>query len=207
MSEEILINVTPLETRVAVVEDGALQDIYIERTANRGIVGNIYSGKVARVLPGMQAAFVDIGLERTGFIHVSDIMPLDGSGREDSARQSDVVADHLHDGVKIIVQVTKDPIGNKGARLTTQLSLSSRHLVLMPQSDHIGVSRRIDEPPERARLLQVLKEALDREEMHQSGGFIIRTAAEGVGLEEMRADLRYLKRLWSAVSRRGIAPF
>ncbi len=203
MSEEILINVTPMETRVAVIENGALQDVHIERTAHRGFVGNIYSGKVVRVLPGMQAAFVDIGLERTGFIHVSDIMPVDSSGREDLARRSDAVADHLRDGEKIIVQVTKDPIGDKGARLTSQLSLSSRYLVLMPQSDHIGVSQRIDDPPERARLQQILKEALDREEMQHSGGFIIRTAAEGVGLEEMRTDLRYLKRLWAAVSRRG----
>lgn len=205
MSEEILINFTPMETRVAVVENGVLQDIHIERTASRGIVGNIYAGKVVRVLPGMQAAFVNINAERTGFIHVSDIMPLDSDGREDRARQSDAIRDYLHDGKKVIVQVTKDPIGGKGARLTTQLSVSSRYLVLMPQTDHIGVSQRIDDASERARLQQVLKTALDEEDWAAMGGFIIRTAAEGVGLDEIRADLRYLKRLWAAVYRRGKA--
>ena len=149
MSEEILINVTAMETRVAVIENGLLQDVHIERVANRGIVGNIYSGKVVRVLPGMQSAFVDIGAERTAFIHVSDIMPLDSEGREDRDRQSDVIGDFLHDGKLIVVQVTKDPLGSKGARLTTQVSISSRYLVLMPQSEHIGVSQRIDGDAER----------------------------------------------------------
>jgi ribonuclease G len=205
MSEEILINITPMETRVAVVESGVIQDIHLERTASRGIVGNIYSGKVVRVLPGMQAAFVDIGAERTGFIHVSDIMPLDNRGREDRSRQSDAIRDYLHDGKQVIVQVTKDPLGSKGARLTTQLSVSSRYLVLMPQTDHIGVSQRIDDRAERDRLQQLLKEALIEEDMVDIGGFIIRTAAESVGLEELCTDLRYLKRLWVAVSRRGKA--
>jgi ribonuclease G len=143
LSEEILVNVTPMETRVAVVENGSTQDIQIERSASRGIVGNIYAGKVVRVLPGMQAAFVDIGTERTSFIHVSDILPVDGSGREDRSRQSDAIRDYLHDGKQVVVQVTKDPIGTKGARLTTQLSVSSRYLVFMPQSCHVGVSQRI----------------------------------------------------------------
>jgi len=205
VSEEILVNVTPMETRVAVVENGATQDIHIERAASRGIVGNIYAGKVVRVLPGMQAGFVDIGVERTGFIHVSDVVSLDTNGHEDKARPSDNIKDHLHDGKKVIVQVTKDPLGTKGARLTTQLSVSTRYLVLMPQTDHVGVSQLIEDTDERVRLQQVLAEGLAAEDMEDAGGFILRTAAEGVGVEEIRADLRFLKRLWAAVSRRAKA--
>jgi ribonuclease G len=200
VSEEILVNFTPMETRVALLDNGATQDIYIERSVNHGIVGNIYAGKVVRVLPGLQAAFVEIGLERTGFIHVSDIVANDSSGRT-----SENIADHLHDGKKIIVQVTKDPLGTKGARLTTHLSVSTRYLVLLSQTDHIGVSQLIEEPLERTRLQQVLTQALADEDMRAVGGFILRTAAEGVGLEEVAVDLRYLKRLWAAVSRRAKA--
>ena len=199
MSEEILVNVTPMETRVAVVDNGATQDIHIERSASRGIVGNIYAGKVVRVLPGMQAAFVDIGAERTSFIHVSDIfVPVDG-------RSSESIRDHLHDGKKIIVQVTKEPLGSKGARVTTELSVSSRYLVFMPQTDHVGISQRIDDGAERLRLQELLAQSLELEEIPPRGGYILRTAAEGVGLEEIRADLRFLKRLWAAVSRRAKA--
>jgi ribonuclease G len=205
LSEEILVNVTPMETRVAVVDNGVTQDIHIERTTSRGIVGNIYAGKVVRVLPGMQAAFVDIGTERTSFIHVSDIISLDSNGREDRDRHSDNIRDHLHDGKKIIVQVTKDPLGSKGARLTSQLSVSTRYLVLMPQIDHVGVSQLIEDPAERGRLQHLLADALAAEDMVSAGGFILRTAAEGVGPEEIRADLRFLKRLWAAVSRRAKA--
>jgi ribonuclease G len=202
VSEEILVNVTPMETRVALVDNGATQDVYIERSVNRGIVGNIYTGKVVRVLPGMQAAFVDIGVERTSFLHVSDILPVDGQGREDRSRHSDNIADYLHEGKKVTVQVTKDPIGTKGARLTTQLSVSTRYLVFMPQTDHIGISQLIEDAAERERLQAALTEALAAQSMQGDGGFIIRTAAEGVGAEELAADLRFLKRLWLAVSRR-----
>jgi ribonuclease G len=205
MSNEILISVTAMETRVAVLENALLQDVHIERAHQRGVVGNIYSGKVVRIMPGMQAAFVEFGSERTGFLHVSDIMSVDSAGREGRSAQSDAIGTHLHDGKKVIVQVTKDPLGTKGARLTTQVSLSSRYLVLMPQSRHIGISQRIDDELERSRLQQVLQEALSAEEMADLGGFIIRTAAEGAGVDEVRADLRYLKRLWGAVSRRGKA--
>jgi ribonuclease G len=205
VSEEILVNVTPMETRVAVVENGATQDIHIERRTSRGIAGNIYAGKVARVLPGMQAAFVDIGTERASFIHVSDIVPLDAQGREERARQGGDVRDHLHEGKKVIVQVTKEPLGSKGARLTTALSVSSRYLVFMPHSSHVGVSQRIDDGEERSRLHAALAEALAQEEMAGSGGYILRTAAEGVGVEELRADLRFLRRLWAAVTRRAKA--
>ena len=170
MSEEILINVTPMETRVAVVENGQLQEVHIERCASRGIVGNIYSGKVVRVLPGMQAAFIDIGVERTAFIHVSDIVPRSGVAREKRNHSSDAIRDHLHDGEKITVQVAKDPLGSKGARLTTELSLSSRYLVFMPQSDHVGISQRIDDSTERERLEALLRAALEAEALEDLGG-------------------------------------
>jgi ribonuclease G len=198
VSEEILVNVTPMETRVAVVENGATQDIHIERQASRGMVGNIYSGRVARVLPGMQAAFVDVGLERSGFIHIADVLGPGGSTEER-------IADHLREGQLITVQVLKDPLGKKGARLSTQLSVSTRYLVYMPQSEHIGVSQRIEDTQERGRLQEVLAEALQVEDMAGEGGYILRTAAEGVGEAEIGADLRFLKRLWSAVCRRAAA--
>jgi ribonuclease G len=191
-----------METRVAVVDNGATQDIHIERSASRGMVGNIYAGKVVRVLPGMQAAFVDIGAERTSFIHVSDIYLPNGEGRQ---RSSEAISSHLHEGKKVIVQVTKEPLGSKGARLTTELSVSSRYLVFMPQSSHVGVSQRIDDSEERERLQGLLAEGLAAEDMAGQGGFILRTAAEGVGLDEICADLRFLKRLWAAVTRRGQA--
>ncbi len=195
MNEEILVNVTPMEARVAVVENGAAQDIHIERQASRGIVSNIYTGRVARVMPGMQAAFVDMGLDRSGFIHLSDVL---GNG----AAATERIADHLREGQLITVQVVKDPLGKKGARLTTQLSVSTRYLVYMPQSDHVGVSQRIEDLEERARLQEVLASAMDAESM-DCGGYILRTAAEGAGENEISADLRYLKRLWAVVSRRA----
>lgn len=199
MNAEILVNVTPMEARVAVVENGVTQDIHIERQGSRGIVGNIYRGRVARVLPGMQAAFVDMGLERSGFIHIGDVLTASSAGPE--AR----IADHLREGQLITVQVQKDPLGKKGARLTTQLSLSTRYLVYMPQSDHIGVSQRIEDTDERSRLQQVLASARSDEDMGGEGGYILRTAAEGVGETDVAGDLRYLKRLWAAVSRRALA--
>lgn len=192
-----------METRVALVDNGATQDVYIERAVNRGILGNIYTGKVVRVLPGMQAAFVDIGVERTAFIHVGDIVTLDERGVEDRQNTAEKISEHLHEGKKIIVQVIKEPLGTKGARLTTHLSVSTRYLVLMPQTDHVGISQMIEDSEERARLQTVLDEALEQESMPEACGFILRTAAEGVGAAELEADLRYLKRLWEAVSRRG----
>lgn len=194
MSAEILVNVTPMEARVAVVENGAAQDIHIEREASRGLVGNIYSGRVVRVMPGMQAAFVEIGAERTAFIHLADII---GSAAASGSR----IAEHLRDGQLVAVQVVKDPISNKGARLTAQLSVSTRYLVYMPDGDHVGVSQRIEDSEERTRLQTVLAEAVSKEDMAR-GGYILRTAAEGVGAGEISADLRYLKRLWTVVARR-----
>ena len=144
MSGEVLINLTPMETRVAVVENGVLQEALIERTRRRGIVGNIYKGRVVRVLPGMQAAFVDIGLERAAFIHAQEVMPPATPPEEQAS-----IAQLLHEGQALVVQVTKDPIGSKGARLTTHLSVPSRHLVYMPEAGHHGVSQRIEDEQER----------------------------------------------------------
>jgi ribonuclease G len=196
MSAEILVNLTPMEARVAVVESGLAQDIHIERQASRGIVGNIYAGRVLRVMPGMQAAFIDIGIERSGFIHLNDV-------RGHGAAASERIADHLHENQIIIVQVVKDPLGSKGARLTAELSVSTRYLVYLPQSEHVGVSQRIEDSAERARLQQVLATAVDVESMSAEGGFILRTAAEGAGEAEIGADLRFLKRLWAVVARRA----
>ena len=142
MSEEILMNITPMESRVALVENGVLQEIYIERACSRGIVGNIYKGKVVRVLPGMQAAFVDIGLERAAFIHASEIMPRNEKSTAEQAEYPDSGVGYMR-GSRWVVQVTKDPLGTKGARLTTHISLPARYLVMMPQNDHVGISLRI----------------------------------------------------------------
>ncbi|PAV26195.1 RNAse G [Tamilnaduibacter salinus] len=208
MSEEILINVTPVETRVALVENGMLQEAYIERTSRKGIVGNIYRGKVVRVLPGMEAAFVDIGLERAAFIHASDVsVPENGDGAaEESSRSVPDIRSLLREGQSLVVQVTKDPIGTKGARLTTQLSIPSRYLVFMPDASHIGVSQRIEDDNERSRLrthIERCAEAMGDER----GGYIIRTAAEGVPEEDLRADLEYLHRVLRSVNERaGTSP-
>jgi ribonuclease G len=159
MTEEILINVTPRETRVAVVENGMLQELHIERGWNRGVVGNIYKGKVQRVMPGMQAAFVDIGLDRAAFLHAADIVkpaPVSEGASGDEAplppQPTRPISELLRDGQDIVVQVVKDPIGSKGARLTTQLSIPSRYLVLLPRTRVVGVSARIEDEAERARL-------------------------------------------------------
>ena len=192
MSEEILMNITPMESRVAVVENGVLQEVHVERTQRRGIVGNIYKGKVVRVLPGMQAAFVDIGLERAAFIHASEI-----SAREGNAVEP--ISALVHEGQTLVVQVTKDPIGTKGARLTTQLSIPSRYLVYMPRTSHVGISLRIEDEAERERLKQVVAECVAAEGIKETGGFILRTAAEGAGSDEILMDIRYLRRLWEQI--------
>ena len=193
MSEEILINVTPMESRVAVVENGVLQEVHVERTQKRGIVGNIYKGKVVRVLPGMQAAFVDIGLERAAFIHAAEI-----SSREGSAVEP--ISALVHEGQSLVVQVTKDPIGSKGARLTTQLSIPSRYLVYMPRTAHVGISLKIEDEAERERLKQVVADCIAAEGIEETGGFILRTAADGARSEDILADIRYLRRLWLQIS-------
>lgn len=213
MAEEFLVNITPQETRVAVIENGVLQELAIERTANRGIVGNIYVGTVSRVLPGMGAAFLDIGLQRTAFLHVSDIAPpADENGDEWTIERA------IHEGQKLVVQVTKDPLGSKGARLTTQLSIPSRFLVYMPDSSTVGISQRIEDETERQRLrdlimelrpgLRPLEELAGTVELSRiaapegAGGFIARTAAEGVEADELDADMAFLERLWLSVRER-----
>lgn len=205
MSEEILINVTPMETRVAVVDSGVTQDIHIERAATKSIAGNIYAGKVVRVLPGMQAAFIDIGAERTAFLHVSDIVAAQSHNRGNKKRPLASIGDHLHEGKKLIVQVSKEPLGSKGARVTTELSVSTRYLVMLPQTEHVGISQLIENPQERERLQQLLAQALVVDSLEERAGFILRTAAEGMSEDDIAADLRFLNRLWTAISRRARA--
>jgi ribonuclease G len=214
MAKEMVFNCTDHETRIAVLENGLLANIYIERTAESGIVGNIYIGKVVRVLPGIQAAFVDIGLDRTAFLYVADIRP-DFSdleylmtGEEDNGEED--VADferklarkeytyHIEDliteGQEILVQVSKEPIGSKGARLTTNISLPGRNLVFMPTVNHVGISRRIQDEEERKKLREVIEKLRPEKQ-----GFIARTVSEGKGEEELRADVDYLTRLWDTI--------
>lgn len=198
MSEEILINVTPVETRVALVENGMLQEVYVERTSNKGIVGNIYKGRVVRVLPGMEAAFIDIGLERAAFIHASDVAELGSPEGSDTPKTVPDIRSLLREGQSIIVQVTKDPIGTKGARLTTHLSIPSRYLVYMPAMSHVGVSQRIEDEGERKRLRDLIQ-SVAHEYALDSGGYIVRTAAESVGEEDIRRDMAYLNRLSSSI--------
>ncbi|GAL32681.1 cytoplasmic axial filament protein CafA and ribonuclease G [Vibrio maritimus] len=199
MSAELLINVTPSETRVAMIESGILQEVHIEREAKRGIVGNIYKGKVSRVLPGMQAAFVDIGLEKAAFLHASDIVPHTECVAENEKKQFQVrdISELVRQGQDIVVQVVKDPLGTKGARLTTDITLPSRYLVFMPGASHVGVSQRIESEDERLRLKRVVADYCD-----ENGGFIIRTAAEGANEKELAQDAAFLKRLWTKINER-----
>lgn len=192
MSEEILINVTPPETRVAVIENGVLQELIIERSCKIGLVGNIYKGQVCRVLPGMQAAFVDIGLSRTAFLHLSDLTSKELE-REGSAN----IEHYLHEGQHIIVQVFKDPLGSKGARLTTDISIPSRYQVYMPYSSNTGISQRIECSIERKRLKKCL-ETFKQE--NDCGGFIARTAAESIEDSVLIADMEFLLKLWKSIS-------
>lgn len=201
MSSELLINVTPTETRAAVVDNGVLQEIYIERTEARGLVGNIYKGKVCRVLPGMQAAFVDIGLQRAAFLHASDIsMPQGQTGNlQDAKEVVPAITSLLRQGQEILVQVIKDPMGTKGARLTTQISVSSRYLVYMPDTEGIGVSLKIESAEERERLKSCL---LSLTAGDTAGGYILRTVAEDLAANELKADLEFLHRLWAELQQK-----
>lgn len=214
MSREIVINAAPFETRVALLEKQRLVEIFIERAHDRGIAGNIYKGIVTRVLPGMQAAFVDIGLEKAAFLHGSDLLVdlADDFGGDDGAAPLDVVTDEavnearaaqrripiedrLRKGQEILVQVAKPPLGNKGARVTSLISLPGRYLVYTPSSQHLGVSRRIEDEAERARLKELVQA-----ERPNDGGFIIRTACEGLSRREIQGDIRFLVRLWNRVA-------
>jgi len=202
VSEEILVNVTPRETRVAVISAGVVQELLIERSSGRGHVGNIYMGRVARVLPGMQSAFIDVGLERAAFLHVADIW----ENREPGKPIEKILAE----GQPILVQVVKDPIGSKGARLSTQVSIAGRLLVYLPAlstnaDPHIGISQRIENENGRAQLRDRLKELVPADE---KGGFIVRTLAEDAAEAELAADLAYLRQLWTTILERsrGAAP-
>jgi ribonuclease G len=197
MPEDILINVTPQETRVAVIEAGVVQELHIERTQSRGLVGNIYRGRVARVLPGMQSAFVEIGLERAAFLHVADIWEARQNGGDPRP-----IERILAEGQPILAQVIKDPIGTKGARLSTQISLAGRMLVYLPQDPHIGISQRIEDETERKTLRERLQLLIPPEE---PGGFIIRTVAETATEAEFANDVHYLRRLWDDIRGRATA--
>ncbi|NVJ68401.1 MAG: ribonuclease G [Gammaproteobacteria bacterium] len=203
MREEILINVTPQETRVSVVENGVLQEVHLERSENRGIVGNIYKGIVTRVMPGMQAAFIDIGQDKAAFLHAADIYhapELDAQTAELEQKTQQEITNLLRAGQTVIVQVIKDPIGTKGARLTTQITFPSRFLVLMPDHKHIGVSQRIDDEAERERLKAILTDDnRDGSESAIEYGYIVRTAAEKAAQEELLRDRDFLCKLWAEI--------
>lgn len=199
MSEEILINATPSETRVALVEGGMLQEVWLERTGRIGLIGSIFKGRVSRVLPGLQAAFVDIGLERTAFLHATDMTRHDPS-LGDGEVGLPHIAELLHAGDEVIVQVIKDPMGTKGARLTTNISIPSRFLVLLTDSGNIGVSIRIEDEAERARLKQLVATLRTGADGH---GYIVRTNAEGVNDFALSADMAYLSKVWQAVRERA----
>jgi len=205
MSEELLINVTPQETRIAYVENGMLQEVHIERARRRGLVGNIYSGKVSRVLPGMQAAFIEIGLERTAFLHASDIADnhqkiIKNNSEEQSSDMIADISDLLTEGQQVIVQVVKDPIGTKGARLTTNISIPSRYLVFIQNTDHVGVSQKIELEEERQRLKDIIiKQRSAQAESEQLNGYIVRTVAEGIDEDDIRKDIAFLEKLWASV--------
>ncbi len=234
MSEELLINISPMESRVAVLDNGILGEIYIERHNKLGLVGNIYLGTVVRVLPGMQAAFVDIGQSRTAFLHVNDMQREPRPVAENKATEKtdneriiiDITTDdlavtppvvsaqntevvpvsktliqhRLHESQRILVQVTKDQLGSKGARLTTNVSLPSRYLVYLPSSDHIGISQRIDGEEERTRLKTELNSLMQT--VNLKGGLIARTAAERVPVDKLEEDIYYLLQLWRTICAR-----
>ncbi len=196
MSLEILVNATPRETRAAFVENGVLQEIHIERASRRGLVSNLYKGRVSRVLPGMQAAFVDIGLDRTAFLHAADIAYLRPDDTVVSLPTVDDIRRLVNPGDEILVQVIKDPIGTKGARLTTFVALPSRYLVYMPRGEGVGISTRIEEENERLRLKTAVTERLRNGD---GGGYIVRTAAAGVSADNLSEDMAYLDKLWTHV--------
>jgi ribonuclease G len=198
VSESFLLNFTPQETRVALLQNGVVQELHVERTSSHGMVSNIYLGRVVRVLPGMQSAFIDIGLERTAFLHVADIWddPRNNGHHGQDVRPIERI---LTEGQSLLVQVMKDPIGTKGARLTTQISIAGRLLVFLPQDDHIGISQRIGDESAREHLRVRIQAMVDSEK----GGFIVRTVAEDACDDELRADVAYLRRLWNELRQRA----
>ena len=200
MSDEYLINFTPQETRVALMQQGVVQEVHVERTASRGIVGNIYLGRVVRVLPGMQSAFMDVGLERTAFLHVADIWCDRHAG--DAPRPIERI---LAEGQNLMVQVLKDPLGTKGARLSTQISIAGRMLVFLPQDNHLGISQKIGSAELREQLRPRLQKLTAMADGSPTGGFILRTNAEDATDEELADDIAYLRKAWGAIRAQGMS--
>jgi ribonuclease G len=210
MNRDLIVSTTPQETKVALLEDGAVSEIFIERAAHHGIVGNVYKGRVTRVLPGMQSAFVDIGQERDAFLHVADVfeeLPENLLAPEELVDPNTLpIEDRLSEGQDVVVQVLKEPLGTKGARITSHVSLPGRYIVLMPTVEHVGVSRKITDDEERRRLKTILKEI--RQE-RGGGGLIARTAGQGRDREDFLRDGRYLSKTWDearALATRQPAP-
>lgn len=204
MTEDILINITPQETRIAVVAHGATQELHIERTQTRGLAGDVYLGKVVRVLPGMQSAFIDIGLERAAFLHIADIW--EAHHNDGSPEKPIPIERMLSDGQSLMVRVIKDPLGTKGARLSTQISIAGRMLVYLPQENHIGISQRIQDESERELLRNRVQTLLPADE---KGGYIVRTMAEVASEDDLKNDIDFLRKLWSAIretARKNAAP-
>ena len=194
--KEILINITPQETRVAILENGMLHELYIERSRSRGLVSNVYKGRVVRVLPGMEAAFIDVGLERAAFLHVSDMAGYKKQNANDESAVPLQISQLLREGQELLVQVIKDPLGTKGARLTTNITIPSRYLVFMPNSENIGVSSRIESEEERERLKNML---LSQQGLIKGAGYILRTAAEVATEDSIARDINYLNRQWENI--------
>ena len=199
--QDILINWSPQETRVAIVENGAVQELHLERALERGLVGNIYAGRVARVLPGMQSAFIDIGLERAAFLHVADLHREEPAGRD--APPPPPIERQVFDGQALMVQVIKDPIGTKGARLSTQISIAGRLLVYLPQDERIGISQKIGSHELREQLRTRVQALVGERGNGGGGGFILRTNAEEASDAELAEDIDYLRKTWNAVRERA----
>ena len=200
MTKEMIISTNGHETRVAILEDDLLAEVFVERERSRGVVGNVYKGRVSKVLPGMQSAFVDIGLARAAFLHVADIWTArNGDG------QAKPIEKILSEGQTLLVQVVKDPIGTKGARLSTQISIAGRLLVFLPQDDHIGISQKIGSPELREQLRARMTRLAALPDGGATGGFILRTNAEDASDEELADDIAYLRKTWAAVRERGFA--
>ena len=204
MHQDILINWSPQETRVAVIEQGAVQELHLERPMERGLVSNVYLGKVTRVLPGMQSAFVDIGLERAAFLHVADVWQKPAEGELPTARQNTTpIERQVFEGQTLMVQVIKDPIGTKGARLSTQISVAGRLLVFLPQDDHVGVSQKIP-PAERDALRERLQGLVGEKAKGGGGGFILRTNGEDASDTELAEDIAYLRKTWARIKEASV---
>src|SRR5208337_3578546 len=203
MPSELIINTTFSETRIAFLVNGILTEFFIERKKDRSIVGNIYKGRVVRILPGMDAAFVDIGLEKSAFLYVADIV-VDAMMYEEfeevgaAVEASERIEGVLEEGQEIIVQVSREPIGQKGTRVTSRITLPGRLLVLMSATEHVGVSRRIEDEEERKRLASMLKNICPK-----GFGLIARTACEGKKEDELLADLDFLRRMWESIQEKA----